>query len=166
MNKAPFCHIRFRWRAAEVGCCYFEKSRRLFFHYGEFDITAGCLRREWDFTSTPSREPLSGWEWVTRRQALIQLLISSGSHIWKIRVVWKEENMKRGMGSLHDLSPSELGEGGMLKIGSGALAGQRARSATTGVNHSCRVLGTADVGQGQAFTAIPSHWSHLWINFP
>lgn len=103
---------------------------------------------------------------VTRRQVLIQLLISSGSHIWKIRVVRKEKNMKRGMGSLHDLLPSELGEGGMLKIGTGALAGQRARSATTAVHQSCCVLGTSEMEQAQDFTAISSHWSHLWINFP
>lgn len=103
---------------------------------------------------------------VTRRQVLIQLLISSGSHIWKIRVVWKEKNRKRGMGSLHDLLPSELGEGEMLKIGTGALAGQRARSATTAVHQSCCVLGTSEMEQAQDFTAISSHWSHLWINFP
>lgn len=132
-------------------------EQEAFFHYDELDIIAGCPRREWHFPSTPSREPLTGWGWVTHRQVLIQLLISSGSHIWKIHVVQKEKNMKRGMGSLHELFPSELGEGGMLKIGTGALAGQRARGGTTGV------VGTSDMGQGQDWTAITSHWSHCGL---
>ena len=63
--------------------------------------------------------------------------------------------MKGGMGILHHLFPSELGEGGMLKIGTGALAGQRARNATAEAHQSCCVLATPGTGQGQQFTAIP-----------
>lgn len=110
------------------------------FHSGELDIIAGCPGRWWDFASAPSKEPLTGREWVTRRQVLIQLLISSGSHIWKIWVVGKEKKMKGCMGIMHHPFPSELGEGGMLKTGTGALAGQRARSARAEAHQSCHVL--------------------------
>lgn len=89
-SGCPFCHICFRWGPASRLLLLWAEQEA-FFHCDELDIIAGCPRREWDFTSTPSREPLTGWEWVTRRQVLIQLLISSGSHIWKICVVQKEK---------------------------------------------------------------------------
>lgn len=46
-------------------------------------------------------------------------------------MVGKEKKMKGGMVILHHPFLSELSEGGMLKIGIGALAGQRARSSNS-----------------------------------
>lgn len=61
--------------------------------------------------------------------------------------------MKRGMCSLHELFPSELAEGGMLNIGTGALAGQRGQE----WNHrgTSELLCAGDIrhGKGQVFTA-------------
>lgn len=132
-----------------------QGEQEALFHASELDIIAGCPRRWWNFVSAPLAEPLTGQEWVTCRQVLIQMLIPSGSHIWKIQVVGKEKKMKRGMGILHHPFLSELGKGGMLKIGTGALEGQRARNAMAEAHQSCRVLGTPGMGWGQEFTAIP-----------
>lgn len=58
------------------------------------------------------------------------------------------------MGILHQPFPAELGERGTLKIGTDALAEQRARSAMAKAHQSCHVLGTPGV-RLQEFTAIP-----------
>lgn len=75
---------------------------------------------------------------------------TSGKFRW-----WeRKKKMKGGMGILHHSFPSEPGGGGMLTIGTGALAGQRARSAMAEACQGCHVLGTPGVGGHQEFTAV------------